>query len=550
MPFLFGDSTESKLGFDYLAFLREVIDCAVVMLECEMALVASGERWRARQTDAEGLVAAVDEFGKRASQLVVPVAQEQGATPVGRCAASVAAAIKESVEREASRVRGILAGERAELDQEEQRIRGRTRDALEKLLRTHALPEAAKEFEVSWVGPGVKASLRERTSFGIEALLALEIPASSLLVPDLKVERVADGVEVHARDAGGWLKKADKLVAQKLARYQVVGITVGSQVTVRLRAAADASAAGVTITAHGDGELSVEPMGAGPVRELAIDDRARPALKLFIDKIEAAVRALGDSRGGLVSIEIDGKPVAEHGHPRVLAERFVLAVAPTVHLIAKHSRSPGELVLRRLLGDNRREEIFVTVEELVRRYQGLPAEMRAVFAPLQLGGEAPAPAPKHAPAAAVPEPRLPPVAGELKSSPSAVPEEVRAAPTRTSPHVLPAEARSAAVRMASTVPAPDRSRPVPSPESRRASPPTAPVAPAAPAAAAAAPARSAAGWIFDEDDPTVMKPSGTPVAAPASSAPATASGGPMGDDALGRAIDAALEADEETPSAK
>ncbi len=517
MLYLFGDSTESKLDFDYLAFLREMIDCAAVMLECEVALAATVERWRTRQTETDALIAAVDEFGKRATQLVGPVAQEQAGTPVGSCAASVAAAIKEAVEREASRLHGILAGERDEMDREDQRIRGRAKDALEKLLRTHDLPDAEKELEVVWTGSSVKALMRERTSFGVEALLALDIPSSSVLVPDLRVDRVSDGVEVHTRDgSGGWLKKSDKLVAHKLGRYHVTGVTVGTQVTVRLRAAAEAGAAGFTITAHGDGELNIEPIGGGPTRDLALDARARPALRLFVDKLEAAVRSLEDTRGGLVSIEIEGKPLAEHGHPRVLAERFMVAIAPTVHRIARHSRSPGELVLRRLIGDNRREEIFISVAELVRRFQGLPANMRDVFAPLQLGGEAPPPA--------------------LTSEP-------RSAPSRTAP----------------PVPAPDKHRPVvPAPDPRRASPPL----PPAPAGARLQTDSS----MFDEAE-TILMPGGVPPPTTPSSIVNT-SGVPTvadkhseipieplvrkrGDDsALSRAIDEALDRDEETPPAK
>ena len=530
MLYLFGDSTESKLDFDYLAFLREVIDCAVVMLECEVALAATVERWRIRQAETEALVAAVVEFGKRATQLVGPVAQELAGTPVGRCAASVAAAIKETVERESSRVHGLLAGERDEMDKEDQRVRARAKDALEKLLRTHDLPGADKEFEIAWTGSSVKASMQERTSFGVEALLALDIPSGSVLGPDLRVDRVSDGVEVHTRDVGGWLKKSDKLVAHKLGRYHVTGVTIGTHVTVRLRAA-DASGVGFTLTTHGDGELTIEPIGDGLGRELVIDDRARPALRLFVDKLEAAVRSLDDHRAGLVSVEIDGKPVAEHGHPRVLAERFIVAIAPTVHRIARHSRSPGELVLRRLLGDNRREEIFVSVAELVRRFQGLPAGMQDVFAPLQLGGEAlPAQDPQPPPA---------PAPAESKATPDVkpVPEAVRPPPSRTSPPVSISEPRSAPSRTSPPVPAPDKQRPlVPAPDPWRASRPPAP----APAPAPAGDSPQPEPALF-EDEPTFM----LPITPPPSPIVKRAD-----DAAISRAIDAAIDADDELPPAK
>jgi hypothetical protein len=454
--YLFGDSTESNLDFNFLAFLPEVIDAAVVLAECEVMLAVTVERRHTRQREAEAQVAAVDDFGERATQVVGPAAEAQAGTPVGRCAARIVAAIREAVEREASQVRGALAAERDELDREDQRLQGRAKDALEKLLRTHDLPGADKALEVVWTAVGVKATMRQRTSFGVEAVLAMDIPPSSVLGLDLRVDRIAEGVEVHTVGAGGWLKKSDKLVAHKLGRYHVVGISIGPHVTVQLRVTPDANAAGVAITAYGNGDLTIESTGGGP--GLAIEDRDRPGLRLLAERLEAAARSLGDNRAGLVTLEIDGKPIAEHGHPRVLAERLMIAIAPIVQKIARHSRSPGELVLRRLLGDNRREEIFVSVADLVRRLDRLPAPARTVFESLELGTEAPAPEePKQPPAPPAPPP--PAVEAKVSPVPLTIPE-ARSSPNRTAPPPITTY---------------DKQRPlVPLPDTRRAARPSAP----------------------------------------------------------------------------
>lgn len=409
--YLFGDSTESDLEFDYLAFLREVIDCAVVMVECEVTLGVTVEDRRTRELETASVVAAVEDLGKRATQLVGPIAGDQPSTPVGRCAAAITAAIRDAVERESGQARAALATECEEMDRQDQRQRGRARSVLEKLLRTHDLPGADKALEVAWTASGVKATMRQRTTFGVEAVLSLDIPASSVLGIDLRVDKIAEGVELHAHETAGWLKKSDKVVPYKLGRYQVASVTVGGDATtVRLRVAPEPGAAGFAITSRRDGELSIEPTGGGPGREVVIDDRNRPALRLLVERLEAAVRALGDNRTGLVSVEIDGVPITQHEHPRVLAERLIAAVAPTVQQIAQRSRSPGELVLRRMLGDNRREEIFVSTADLWKRLDGLPLHAREVFASLQLGGE---------PASPLVEPRLPArPAAEAKPAPA------------------------------------------------------------------------------------------------------------------------------------
>lgn len=48
---------------------------------------------------------------------------------------------------------------------------------------------------------------------------------------------------------------------------------------------------------------------------------------------------------------------------------------------------PGELALKRVLGETQREEIFVSKEELRKKLEPLPAALRGIFAPLQLWDE-------------------------------------------------------------------------------------------------------------------------------------------------------------------
>jgi hypothetical protein len=452
LRYLFGDSSESDLEFDYLAFTREVIDCAVVMAECEVTLGVTVEDRRTRERETAATIAAVEELGKRASQLVGPVAKDQAGMPVGRCAAAIATAIREAVDRESMQVRAALAAECDEMDKQDQRQRERAKEVLEKLLRSHDLPGAEKLFEVAWTTGAVKATLHERTAFGAEALLALEIPASSMFGLDLRVDRIAENVEVYAHETGGWLKKSDKVVAHKLGRYLVTNVLVSADATtVRLRVSPEASAVGFVVTARRNGDLSIEPTGGGQNREVAVDDRSRPGLRLLTDRLEAAARALAEVRSSLLSVELDGKPLSQHDHPRVLAERLITAIAPTVQRIAQHSRSPGELVLRRLIGENRREEIFVSTADLSKRLDGLPSHVREIFAPLQLGGE-----PARTP---VDEPRVAArPAAEVKPTSAVAPASAPAA----APAPAPAPAAAPAPTPAATAaPAPAAERPLP-----------------------------------------------------------------------------------------
>jgi hypothetical protein len=70
-------------------------------------------------------------------------------------------------------------------------------------------------------------------------------------------------------------------------------------------------------------------------------------------------------------------------HPkfRDLVERLVAQMAPIVQEITRHSLTRTELVIRRLLSNERREEIFVTKATLREKYAPLPDEHRALFHP-------------------------------------------------------------------------------------------------------------------------------------------------------------------------
>jgi hypothetical protein len=65
-------------------------------------------------------------------------------------------------------------------------------------------------------------------------------------------------------------------------------------------------------------------------------------------------------------------------------EGFVAMMTPIVREIAERSLAPNELIIRRLLSNDRREEIFVSKATLREKYAGLAPQLQAVFAPLGL----------------------------------------------------------------------------------------------------------------------------------------------------------------------
>src|SRR5262249_32403970 len=127
---------------------------------------------------------------------------------------------------------------------------------------------------------------------------------------------------------------------------------------------------------------------AGPPFEVGEADSVK--VLTFYEKLERAAVELTKSRKALAQVSLDNHALRDHENPAVLVERLVTSMAPVVQEIAWRSRSATELVLKRLLADDRREEIFVTKSELLKKLDPLPHNLRKVFDPLGLSEEEPA----------------------------------------------------------------------------------------------------------------------------------------------------------------
>jgi hypothetical protein len=103
------------------------------------------------------------------------------------------------------------------------------------------------------------------------------------------------------------------------------------------------------------------------------------------EKLDEAAQALSPKRRALTSARLGDEPIEESTRMRAFVEQLVQVLAPMVREIAAHSSSPSELVLRRMMGDDRREEIFVGKSELLASLEGLSDADRQLFAPLELG---------------------------------------------------------------------------------------------------------------------------------------------------------------------
>jgi hypothetical protein len=156
------------------------------------------------------------------------------------------------------------------------------------------------------------------------------------------------------------------------------------------------------VTAEAEPKATLRKLGEDghptpdPIIQLEGEDAVH-VLRLW-NRVVDTTQDLGMRRQAMTSASFDGKPLKEIEEPQEVANKLINVVAPVVQEIAKRSGAPGELVLRRDMGEGRREEIYITKAELHEKVMTLPATLRPVFDPFDLseGPRSPrAPAPSE-----------------------------------------------------------------------------------------------------------------------------------------------------------
>jgi hypothetical protein len=301
------------------------------------------------------------------------------------------------------------------------------------------------------------------------------VPAGHLLERVVRVDRLAERLEVQVPEMAGWLHKEIKLRTQHLEKHHLSAFSSGrAGSALHLRLAPDGTGPGYDVLFAHEGT----PVEGAPVRLVRVDEQQKreesfdlqegdvPKLRALREKIAGAIGELARHRTKLFMAKLDGEPLQSHPKPTLLVERLIAVLVPETQEIAARSQSQSELVLRRSLGGDRREEIFLSRQELKAKLEPLSDRNRALFDSLLLDGGAPAsrsePPPAPPPRAETARPVTPPAS----VSPSRLPTPLYGvAPLTASPKPTtgpePARDRLSATALDRPPPAPGTGAPAP-----------------------------------------------------------------------------------------
>jgi hypothetical protein len=394
MSYLFGDSTPSPWESNFIEVLKDGIDFCVLLLAADQRLEMGRGRALAVERTANAETEKLEELLGAVTLAIEGNPATGTETAAGRCSAAILARASDLVKAELASVRQTMKSELGKVEADATKERQGCVRALEGFLSRQDLPEATSALTLRC--HGTAPSLCEmglKTPYGIECKLGLEIPPASLLAHAVRVERVLERLEVNAPETVGLLHKEVKMRPQRLEKLYITMLSVApTETTVALRANADGTGGGYDISVM-RGERTRVRLTRVPDKDEAfvppfeVSDADEVRLLTLCDKLIGAAIELKKSRKLVREAKFDGLALEVQERPGAIAERFIAALAPHAQEIARRSQSPSELVLKRLLADDRREEIFVSKTELLRRLEPLPEATRGVFEPLGLSGQ-------------------------------------------------------------------------------------------------------------------------------------------------------------------
>jgi hypothetical protein len=388
MTFLFGDSTASDLRIDYIDLLRDALDFSVQVLLADERMQKGVTQGADAKRAAEAETARLTALGATVARAVEGVDVGAAESATAQCAHDLLMRTSETVRVASERAQSQLATELSRLEEEARRDRERCVEALQTFLKRHDLPNMTSELRLQQHGgTGYVARLYVRGLSDLQAVLDLDIPAAHALGHVVRVEKLVERLEVHAPEAGGWLRKEVKLRPQRLDKEHVTAVIVGHDTTIHLRSSADGSGEGYDLIFKEESpRVVLRRIGeAQDLPPFDLDDTDSSKARDLRNSLLTLTSDLLRLRKSLVEAALGGTPLYDHKDPRVLVERLVAEMAPTVREIARRSLTKTELVLKRQTGDGRREEIFVSRVDLQNRLRALGEAARAVFKPLDLG---------------------------------------------------------------------------------------------------------------------------------------------------------------------
>jgi hypothetical protein len=370
---LYGDSTPFPYELDFLETIRAVVECGVALLSSQAAI-----------DRAVGICARAEEKlrGDRARLGVLVESVRKvtvGYDPASRMAAPAAEVLEATrlvVEREQAAIDREAAASDGDCSRVVDDACAAAYQALERFLLHHVAPPTRMAWRLQGDDSGYDALVHLRTAFGLDAHFTAGFPDRHPLSSARRAGELCDDVVVSVPRPlrlDRWFLSEAVLDPERMSLVLRRSVTSGRGQRIEIVGATE--------------QATLQPLDennkpTAGVCQLDGADRLS-VLRLGSAVLEASLD-LPFRRQVMVHASLNGHSLRQRHEPREVATRLLAAFAPVVREIDRRSGAPGELMLRRDLGNGRRETVFIKKLELLHKLLVLPNSLRVHFAPLGL----------------------------------------------------------------------------------------------------------------------------------------------------------------------
>lgn len=403
MAHVYGDSTTFPFDVNFIELIRHAVECCVTIMGAQhqiaTAVDRSGNFDQLRKQERARMDAMSD-----AIKLTMTAFMSSHSERMVRTASRVLESARAVIESELAALDGQANGEISNTRSAVERARESTYRAVEAFVLRHDLPNTSVGLRLLAGEETYSGQALVATPFGVEAVFALQIPPAHDWGKIRRVAELSAGTEIHVPTESGWLSKRVAVAPVKLDKLVVTEVALASDrslITLR-KGPRSGSGFQLEVSAEAQPKATLRRLGedgaptGDPTLQLDGEDAVH-ALRLW-NRVHDTTHDLAIRRQTMTTATFDGKPLRDIDEPQQIATKIINVMAPIVQEIARRSGAPGELVLRRDLGEGRREEIYITKAELHEKVMTLPTTLRPIFDPFELseGPRSPrAPAPSE-----------------------------------------------------------------------------------------------------------------------------------------------------------
>ncbi len=384
MKYLYGDSTPSPLQSNFLAYLRDALEFCVHLLLAQ-------ERINALRRDHKAVIEHAETERVRIGGLkALVIDAAEGANTDGqdsismRAVKRVMSAAEQAISTTLAELEAKLSADGAAMAARDREERDGCLESFAKWVSIHGVHEGTWGLSAHLDSSGrYTGEITGSAPFGLAWKCAIELQATHPAANGLKVGDLVTQIELAIPEASGWLKKATKTRPQRIDSYSVDAFSTnanGYHIAIRTTPHA---ATGLDVEIR-DNEVNVTLVGGRETSTVDVGEDDRQRLLTLKDRALDLLTTHASVTRRVVIATLDNAPMADGEDLGAVAKRVIDAAAPIVQQIRNHSLSPSELVIRRLLGNDRREEIFVSTTSLLEKVGRLPRHLRPRFEPLGL----------------------------------------------------------------------------------------------------------------------------------------------------------------------